>query len=202
MNYPQSINGLNGSLTIQYCDLEGGWIGTGNIDANPLFVRSPDDGGDGWGDDPSTPDVDEGANDDFGDLRLRPGSPCIDAGSNMLVPADILDLDRDGDTTEPTPLDLDSLPRFADDLGLVDIGDAGQTGLPVVDMGAYEFPGQTCFGDLTGDSVINLDDLAQLLGHYGTQSDAVYTDGDYDRDGDVDLYDLAELLARYGQPCS
>jgi len=45
--------------------------GQGNIDDNPMFVREPDDGGDGWG---------VGGNDDCGDLHLRGDSPCINAG--------------------------------------------------------------------------------------------------------------------------
>ena len=53
----------------------------GNIDDDPMFVRNPDDGGDGWGDDPETEDVDEGANDDFGDVHLQKSSPCINVGS-------------------------------------------------------------------------------------------------------------------------
>jgi len=48
---------------------------------DPLFVQPPDDGGDGWGDDPGTPDVDEGENDNYGDLRLSEFSPCINAGT-------------------------------------------------------------------------------------------------------------------------
>ncbi|MHC4738899.1 MAG: outer membrane protein assembly factor BamB family protein, partial [Planctomycetota bacterium] len=51
-----------------------------NIDDDPMFVRQPDDGGDGWADDPNTPGVDEGANDDFGDLHLQTSSPCINTG--------------------------------------------------------------------------------------------------------------------------
>jgi hypothetical protein len=200
-NAPQAVFINNSNPSIISCDVQGGWPGTGNIDADPFFVRNPSDGGDGWGDDPATPDVDESANDDFGDLHLRPSSPCIDAGNNALVPPDTLDLDADGDTAEPLPFDLDGLPRFADDLGMIDRGDPGSTGLPVVDIGAYEFQGQTCVGDITGDYLINLDDLAQLLGHYGRQPDALYPDGDFDADGDVDLDDLAELLGRYGAPC-
>jgi len=42
-----------------------------NIDDNPMFVREPSDGGDGWG---------IGNNDDFGDLHLQKSSPCINAG--------------------------------------------------------------------------------------------------------------------------
>jgi predicted outer membrane repeat protein len=43
----------------------------GNIDDNPMFVRDPNDGGDGWG---------VGNNDDFGDPHLETGSPCINSG--------------------------------------------------------------------------------------------------------------------------
>jgi hypothetical protein len=58
-----------------------------------------------------------------------------------------------------------------------------------------------CPGDLDGDNDIDLSDLAQLLGHYGTPSGAAYEDGDLDLDGDVDLSDLAALLGVYGTTC-
>ena len=53
-------------------------------------------------------------------------------------------------------------------------------------------------GDLDGDGDVDLSDLAQLLGNYGTTG-ADYADGDLDGDGDVDLSDLAELLGHYGE---
>ncbi|MGB2985568.1 MAG: right-handed parallel beta-helix repeat-containing protein, partial [Phycisphaerae bacterium] len=128
-----------GTLTVDYTLIQG-WTGslggTGNIGGDPLFVRNPDDGGDGWGDDPGTPGVDEGATDDYGDLHIPPGSPCIDAADSTAVPADTGDLDNDGDTDEPTPYDLDGMPRFVDD---PDTPDTGVPGSPVVDMGAYEY---------------------------------------------------------------
>ncbi len=84
---------------------------TGVEDADPLFVRPPSPGPDGaWGT----------ADDDYGDLRLREGSPAVDAGLASLLPADRWDLDGDGDTEEPIPIDLDGRLRvqgMAPDLG-------------------------------------------------------------------------------------
>jgi uncharacterized repeat protein (TIGR01451 family) len=82
----QGSNGSGGSW-----DASLGTDGGGNIDADPLFVRDPDDGGDGWGDDPGTSGTDEGANDDFGDLHLQAGSPAVDAGTNTGCPETDLD---------------------------------------------------------------------------------------------------------------
>lgn len=53
-------------------------------------------------------------------------------------------------------------------------------------------------GDTDRDCDVDLSDLAQLLGHYGTMSGATWEMGDFDGDGDVDLDDLAALLANYG----
>ena len=60
------------NLTVRYSNVEGGWPGQGNIDADPLFV------------DP-----------DNGDYHLSPGSPSIDAADNTAVPKGI-DTDLDG----------------------------------------------------------------------------------------------------------
>ncbi len=81
------------------------------LGSDPKFVRNPSDGGDGWGDDPSTPEIDEGANDDYGDLRLRPDSTARDAGDNTLA------VDADGN---PLLYDLNGNPRIIG--GTVDIG--------------------------------------------------------------------------------
>ncbi len=120
---------INGAATVaaQYCDIQGGYAGIGNIDFDPLFV------------DPDGPDGDPNTWED-NDLRLAGGSPCIDAADNTAVPPDTLDLDDDGDTTEPMPLDLDGAARFVDDPDTPDTGNPGPPG-PIVDMGAYEFQG-------------------------------------------------------------
>ncbi|UCF43350.1 MAG: right-handed parallel beta-helix repeat-containing protein [Planctomycetota bacterium] len=109
-NTPDEIfNDEISSQTVTYSDVQGGHAGTGNIDADPLFV------------DPNGLDGMIGTPDD--NPRLAPGSPCIDAGDNNSVPADTADLDGDGNTAEAIPYDLAGNPRVA---------------FGVVDMGAYE----------------------------------------------------------------
>jgi len=158
---------------ITYSDVQGGWTGVGNINADPLFTAG---------------------------YHLSAGSPCIDAANNFGVPPDVADLDDDSDTAERTPLDLDLNDRFVDDAA-GDTGVPDPPNYPeVVDMGAYEF-GVFCPGDVNGDGRVDLADLAQLLGHYGETSGMTYEDGDLDGDGDVDLADLAELLGHYGDIC-
>jgi hypothetical protein len=165
------------AVDVSYCCVQG-WTGDLGGVAN-------------IGGDPSLADAD-GADDLVGtlddNLRLNPGSPCIDAGDNLSVPDGV-----DGD--------LDGNPRFVDDPGMPDHGNA-PGGEAVVDMGAYEFQGSTCFGDLNGDNQVNLADLSLLLAHYGATSGASYADGDLDGNGTVDLADLSELLSRYGDSCA
>ena len=58
------------TLTLANSCIAGGWVGTGNISFDPLFVSS------------------------LGNFHLQAGSPCIDAGSNAAVPAGVFtDLD-------------------------------------------------------------------------------------------------------------
>jgi cysteine-rich repeat protein len=92
----------------------------------PRFLRDPEPGVAGWGD----------ADDDFGDLRLRPDSPAVDAGDN----GDMLQL-------ESNAIDLAGNDRT------VDIDGGGE----VVDMGAYERPAPLC-GDSTVDAGEDCDD--------------------------------------------
>ncbi len=69
-------------------------------------------------------------------------SLAVDAGNNAAVPPDSYDLDGDGNTSEPLPLDLGGLPRVVD-------GDGD--GTATVDMGAYEYDGPPFLGVLYVD---------------------------------------------------
>ncbi len=61
--YPE-IRNISCSPFITYCDIQGGYSGTGNIDADPLFV-------------------------DEGDYHITLGSPCIDVGTDAGVYEDM-----------------------------------------------------------------------------------------------------------------
>jgi predicted outer membrane repeat protein len=167
--------------SIRYSLVEGGYNGPGNINADPFFVRGPSPGADDvWGSD----------DDDFGNLRLRAGSPAIDAADNDTVSLDVLDLDDDSDTTEPIPFDLDGNLRFVADPDTVDTGNGTP---PIVDMGAYEFQvNAVCPGDIDGDGDTDQSDLGLLLAAY-----EIDDSGDLDGDGDTDQADLGLLLADY-----
>jgi len=92
--------------------------------------------------------------------KLLSISSCIDRGSAALIPADVADVDADGDTAEPVPVDLYGNPRRYD---VPDVPDGGSGPKPMVDIGACEFAatdpyvclGGKCLGDLNHDFQVN-----------------------------------------------
>lgn len=133
-----------------------------------------------------------------GNYRLAQTSPCVDAGDDASVPSDRVDLDGDGDVSEPIPFDLGGAPRIFD-------ADVGSTAF--VDLGAYEFFGSRA--DFDGDADVDLDDYARFQAcatgpaiPYGPALPAGctlarYTSGrisaDFDGDTDVDQEDFARF---------
>jgi predicted outer membrane repeat protein len=90
-NTPNQITGS--TVLTSYSDIQGGWLGEGNIDADPCFLEAGYwDVNDVWVD---------------GDYHLWPGSPCIDAGDPNYIP-------------EPNETDLDGNPRIVN--GRIDMG--------------------------------------------------------------------------------
>ena len=174
-----------GGVSVEFCDVQGGITGNGNIDRPPLFVDA-----DGPDDDPET-SVDN-------DYRLRSVSPCIDAGNNADVPADTADLDGDGDTTEPLPFDLAGGPRFFD---APLTPDTGLGTPPIVDMGAHEY---ITPGDYDSDGDVDLVDFKHFSSCFNGPNRAYSTagcgDADFDSDGDVDLVDFSTFQACFNGP--
>ncbi len=146
----------------------GNLIGTAAAPIDPLFVRAPSDGSDGWGDDPLTPGTDESANDDYGDLRLQLTSPAVNAGSPE-VPAGPTDLDDNPRTVHGTidmgAYEYQNHAPIADAGGLYGVAPEGTVvldasastdpNLPVDSLYyAWDFDGDGLFDDATGDSPV------------------------------------------------
>ena len=177
-NGPAWLSNQNGSTAaIRHSDVEGGWPGESNIESAPLFMRTASPGSDGIG---GTVD------DDYGDLRLRAGSPCIDGGRNADVPSSVL-------------FDLDGFPRFIDEPVTPDcryVPDACG-GAPIVDMGAYEYRPPVA-SDFDHDGNVDLNDFvifAGCLGGPGVAPTPQCVAADLTADNDVDLADFTEFQA-------
>lgn len=76
------------------------------------------------------------------------------------------------------------------------------TGTPPIGTFTFNLITTPCPGDIDGDGLVGLADLAILLAGYNTTGGATYAMGDLNGDGNVDLADLAELLAAYGTVCA
>lgn len=150
-----------GACMIRYSDVQGGnngispedW-GDGNIHMDPLFHREP------------------GGGEDYGDVRLRAGSPCIDAGDTAAIPPGVT-------------IDLAGQPRAVHG---------------AVDMGAYEFtPGDF---DRDADVDLGDYRLFEACfnGPNRLPADTCQTDADLDGDHDVDLVDFGRLQGCFNGP--
>merc|ERR1719201_2359913 len=61
---------------------------------------------------------------------------------------------------------------------------------------------ESCVGDITGDQLINVDDLLMLLGQYGSECPVGSQEhGDFNIDGYVGVADLLLLLSQFGREC-
>ena len=191
-NFSDTCCGGSGTFSVTYSDIEGGFPGPGNIDADPIF----------W--DPST-----------GFFHLTPNSPCVDAGNNSGIESDALDLDRENRISSGTvdmgadefhdcdgngsPDVLELLDGSAADcnenntVDTCDIDDG--TSFDKNDNG---IPDECeCPADFDGSGDVNAADLAELLSSWGPCVDCP---ADFDGDGLVGAKDLADLLAAWG-PC-
>ena len=157
-NTPISISVMGDlAVDVRFSNIDGSWEGEGNINTDPLIVFKD------------------------GAVILDSESPCIDNGSDALLPADALDLDDDGDVFEALPLDF---------FGELRVGGVS------VDIGAIEYHSQVCLGDVDGDLIVNITDLLTIIAQWGlTNSPA-----DVNLDGTVDVTDLLIAVGNWG-PC-
>jgi predicted outer membrane repeat protein len=142
------------------------------------------DGNHGY--DPNFVDAD-GADEIYGteddNPRLLANSPCIEGGDNDALPPDTFDMDDDGDTSEPLPVDLDFLPRVV-----------GAN----VDMGAFEFQGTPCRADIDGDGAVEVDDLVTVILDWGACTSGSSCPADVDLNMQVDVDDLVAVILGWG----
>lgn len=109
-------------------------------------------------------------------FHLSSASPGIDSGDNASVPGGMT-------------ADLDGLLRIAD-------GD--NNSIAIVDMGAYEVQPSVdpCPSDITGDGVVNVNDLLAVISAWGSGSGPADVTGD----GFVNVNDLLAVISAWG-PC-
>jgi hypothetical protein len=178
------------SAAISYSNIEGGFPGIGNIDADPLFV------------DP-----------DNGDYHLAPGSPCIDAADNTAVPMDITtDLDGnprfvdDPDTPEtgnpgaPGPIVDMGAYEFQGTSCPWDLNGDGEVNvLDLIELVMSFGPCENCPADFNDDGIVNVLDLITLIMNFGPcpGTECVW---DVNDDGVVDQSDVAAVTSNLG-PC-
>ena len=159
---PNEIMDLLGAVTTAlYSDVQGGFPGTGNIDADPLFV------------DPVN-----------GDYRLSAGSPAIDAGHNWAI-AGLADTDLDGNPRFaadkidfdpgcgiPVVVDMGAY-EFQGDPFPVKLGDIDGDGIVgIVDFLALlanwgPCDPVCCLADMDIDGDVGITDFLLLLGNWG-----------------------------------
>jgi hypothetical protein len=153
-------DGLCSAPTVRFSDVRGGLPegtvdGGGNIDSDPMFVRPPNPGPDGtW----------DRVDDDYGDLRLQAGSPCINAGDLVVFAQET---------------DLEGHARLL----------CGR-----VDMGAYEFGIGDYDCDQSVDLTDFANWSACMTGPSTADTAVPHIPGceafDFNADGDVDLLDF------------
>lgn len=97
------------TLTVAYSLIQGGYTGTGNLDADPIFVNPV-----AFASAPTTE----------GNYRLQYTSPAISQADSTALPLDTYDLDGDSDTADVLPYDGDNTLRIK---------------YAVLDMGAFEY---------------------------------------------------------------
>jgi hypothetical protein len=195
-NVPSGAVNDQATLSIDYSNLQTTYPGQGNFHADPLFIN------------PAGNDSAPGTMDD--DFRLKPGSPCINAGDPYYVP-------------QPGENDLDGHARVLCDrvdMGAYEFGigdfDCNQTvnladlsawpdcmtaptaSQPTIENSMLSEPGARATGGLPlplgegwGEGQSPIENRQSTIGCESF---------DFNADGDIDLADLAQFLLLAGVP--
>jgi hypothetical protein len=149
------------TLIVKYSDVRGGYKGI-NIKTNPQFVKQ------GYWANANDANLPVEPNDPKavwveGSYHLRSSSPCINRGSNRKVPADLTDVDGDGNMSEAIPWDLSRKPRIQD--GRVDMGAYEFNHFPVANAGEDQivYASHAGIAEVTLDGTNSYDDEGQSL---------------------------------------
>jgi hypothetical protein len=155
---PNSIQVLNGTASVRYSDVQGGWSGVGNVNADPGFIGTTLTGP--------------------GDYGLSSSSPCIDAGENAAVPlgiaTDLAGLTRFVDDPETPDSGFGQPPVV--DMGAFEFQVAAScpadvNGDDIVDVQDFllllaNFGGGGQ-GDIDGNGTVDVQDFLLLLAAWG-----------------------------------
>jgi hypothetical protein len=153
----QIVDESGAVTTVTYSNVEGGYAGVGNIDANPLF-EDPDDG----------------------DFRLSSGSPSIDAADNSAM-SGVADLDgnprfvddpcrADTGLGDPPIVDMGAYEFQGCSCDLDGDGSVGVNDflLLLAAWGPCPDPcPPSCPADFNGDCEVGVGDFLELLAHWG-----------------------------------
>ena len=142
-NGSQGINLDYSSATVYYSDVQGGWEGIGNIDADPMFVDAEN-----------------------GDYHLSDYSPCIGAGTSEGAPVDDIEGNPRG-----TPPDMGAYEHLFDTpLQLGDVSGDGYVTAYDASLVLQHAVGLTTLlpeqqqaADVTGDNTVSALDAALIL---------------------------------------
>jgi hypothetical protein len=154
-NNSPAIENRFGEITINYCNIEAGWPGEGNIDVDPCFVSS------GYWDQNGTP---EDVNDDLwveGDYHLQSQAGHWDQQSKTWVQDNLTSPCIDaGDPN--SPIGAEPFPNG----GRLNIGAYCTTNEASKSYFGKPVPEVIISGDINGDGVVDDEDLAILNSHW------------------------------------